>query len=251
LLAADFYQRARQRCDLQPSEFIQDPEIGQIAEEQYHELWDLLCDVLGEEMPFEISTFTTTANQDYTDVPITEGVYRILRFDANVNGQEYAPLWRGNLATDVMNIRPEQWRDASQVRYYGRRGLRAGNAARVGSADSFAAWRFYWDPIPARAYTGRLWYVPPPPIVIADDSPLAYTSFPDEWPEYAIAGTCAQIAIKQEADPAPFQAEKAAVEARIRLRAGKHQRQQPQTISDHRKFQVEPVKHSFYDRRGL
>ena len=87
--------------------------------------------------------------------------------------------------------------------------------------------------------------------MIADDSPLDYTSFPDEWPEYALAGTCAKIAVKQEADPAPFEAEKAALVARIRLMAGKHQRQQPQSIADHRKFQVEPVKHPFYDRRGI
>ncbi len=231
------YERIRRRCDLVSSEFLDDAELGELCEESYLELWDILVDLLGEEAPWELATVNTTAGQAYVDVPLATGCYRLLRLDTALDGQQYVPLQRGQLGSDPWRVESRVWRHAADVRYYARRGARAGTAARVGSADSLATWRVYFDPTPIAVYPVRLFYVPPPPIVIADNSPLSYTSFPDEWPEYVVADVSAKVAVRQEADPAPHERERERVRDRIQRYSKPHQVTQPRTILDQRRWQ--------------
>jgi hypothetical protein len=250
---AQLYQRIRRRCDLGPSEFLTDDELGEIAEESYLDLWDFLIDLLGEEAPWELATVSTTGGQAYVDVPLATGCYRMLRLDASLGNDYYVPVERGQLGSDSWRVTPQTWQHASDVRYYARRGARAAAAARLGSVDSLTTWRIYFDPAPVAVYAVRLFYVPPPPIVISDDSPATYTSFPDEWPEYVVADVSAKVAVKQEADPAPHERERERVRDRIQRYSKPHQITQPRRILDQRRWQrgadFDPDDSDFMNRR--
>jgi hypothetical protein len=246
------YRRIRRRCDLAPSEFLEDDELGEMAEESYLDLWDFLIGLLGEEAPWEIATVNTTAGQSYVDVPLTTGCYRLLRLDASLSGDYYVPIGRGQLGSDAWRVTPQTWQHASDVKYYARRGARAAAALRIGSSDSLAAWRVYFDPTPVAVYPVRLFYVPPPLIGISDDDPATYTSFPDEFPEWVVADVSAQVAVKQEADPAPHERRLERVKDRITRHYKPHQVTQPQRILDQRRWQgddFDPDDSDFMTRR--
>jgi hypothetical protein len=235
---AVLYRRIRRRVDLLDGEFIQNDEIGELAEESYFDLWDFLLDLLGDEGPWELATLSTVANQPYIDIALTTGCYRMLRLDAALDGNAYVPIERGQLGSDPWQVSPEQWQRATDVKYYARRGARASAASRLGSADSFAAWRLYFSRTPTAVHSVRLFYLPPPPIVLTDDDPATYTSFPDEWPEYVVADVAAKIAVRQESDPAPHERERERVRERIERYSKPHQVTQARKIVDARRWQA-------------
>lgn len=224
-----------------------------MAEESYLDLWDFLIDLLGEEAPWEIATVNTVAGQGYVDVPLATGCYRLLRLDTALDGTHYVPIERGQLGSDPWRVESQQWHHATDVRYYARRGARATAALRIGSTDSLAAWRVHFNPVPSQVYPVRLFYVPPPLIGISDDDPATYTSFPDEFPEYVVADVSAQVAVKQEADPAPHERRLERAKERITRHYKPHQMTQPRRILDQRRWQnndtFDPDDSSFMNRR--
>ncbi len=211
-----------------------------MAEESYHDLWDVLITLLGEEAPWELTTVSTVAGQAFVNVVLGTGCYRLLRLDAAFAGSSsYVPIGRGQLASDAWPVNPEQWQSGTGVRYYARRGVRATAAQRIGSNNHFTTWRIYFTPTPVAVYSVRLFYVPPPLILISDDNPATYTSFPDEWPEYVVADVSAKVAAKQEADPGPHERERDRVIGLIERYSKPHQVTQAQTIVDARRWQAD------------
>lgn len=233
------YRRIRRRCDLQDGEFIDDDEIGELAEEEYLALWDLMVTAHGgEDAPWELSSVSTVANQGYVDIPITAGCYRLLRLDADLGGPDYVPIDRGQLITDPWKVQAQQWTHATDVRYYARRGVRATAAARVsaGGPDALHTWRVHFTPTPTAVHTVRMFYVPPPILTLSDDDPATYSAFPDEHPEYVVAAVARKIAIRQEADPTPHESVLNEVREMIRTQATPIQ-VLPRRILDQRRWQ--------------
>lgn len=254
---AALYTRVRRRLDLDESEVHLDLEIGQLAEESYFELWDLLIATMGDEAPWERRIFTTVAGQDYIDIDLVAqnggggapswpfeglpGVYRMVRWDFRGSGQVWYPLQRFALGAEPLDEQPRPWTEGSTIRYFARRNLRptfAERAAFAGALGAFSGWRVYFNPVPAGEYSVRLHYVPPPRIGLSDADPEApYSVFPDEFPEYVVADVCAKLRVKEEADPTEFERERERIRTRIEAYYKPHQLNAPQFVHDHRRLQ--------------
>lgn len=231
------YDRIRDRLDLANSGYLEDGEIGLACEESYFDLWDFLIDLLGDEGPWERQNLVTVPNQDFVDAPVAANVYRLLRLEFSQGGSNYyLPVRSLNLASDEISTQAVNFTDARSFRYFARRAPRAPATTRI-VAGGFAAWRFYFSPVPSGAYTLRMYYVPPPPITF-DPGTGDYTSFPDEWPEYVVADVCSKMMDKQEGDSAPFVAERERIKSRIERYAKPHQMNGPHRIADMRRLDV-------------
>jgi hypothetical protein len=242
----DLYSRIRDRLDLAEASYLDNDEIGQLCEESYFELWDFLIATLKDESPWERLTLTTTPGQDYADVTIAQGVYRLLRVDFKGNTDFWRPVQRLQMASDEIDGSTRSWESHQSFRYFARRSLRAGNSLRT--SGGFSAWRFHFSPTPAAAYQVRLHYVPPPAIGIGSGSETTYTSFPDEFPEYVVADVCAKLMVKQELSPADFERERERIKFRIESFATPNDAAGPRFISDGRQWQG-PDRDPFWRRR--
>lgn len=232
---ADLYARILARADLSDSGYVSSNELGQMCEESYYDLYDFLVDQLGDEGPWERMTISTVPNQDFQDVLI--GVYRILRLEFAAGGSgQYLPVSSLNLASDPVDTLASNWADARSFKYFARRGVRISNDTRAaGTGVGFAPWRFYFSPVPSAVFSLRLYYLPPPAIIV--DNTGVYTQFPDDYPEYVVADVCAKIMDKQEADSAPFVAERERIKSRIERYSKPHQMNGPKLISNMRQYQ--------------
>jgi hypothetical protein len=248
----ELYKRIARRLDLDPSAYLQDPEVGQLCEEAYLDLWDLLISSLGDEAPWERVTLTTTPNSDVVSTTLAQGCYRMLRLEFKGNGQTWRPLSRLSLTADDVDDRARDWASSQGVRFFARRDVRATESARSGVAQSLTTWKFYFSPVPSAAYALRLYYVPPPPITLtwAADVPT-YSLFPDEFPEYVVEWVAAKLAAKQETDPAPFLAGLAHQKDLIERYSKPHVLNVPQFLPDLRAQQPDMgERDGFWDRRG-
>lgn len=245
---AILYQRILDRLDLSNSSYLDSNELGQACEESYFDLWDFLIDLLGDEGPWERLSIVTIPNQDFIDVPVASNVYRLLRleFAADTSGH-YMPVRSGNLASDELTTQARSWSDSRSVRYYARRASRSDLPTRQ-VAGGFAAWRFYFSPVPSTAYTLRMYYVPAPAITF-DPVTGTYTAFPDEFPEYVVADVCAKMMDKQEGDSAPFVAERERIKQRIERYAKPHQMNGPHLIANMRSLGRDPDVDGWRQRR--
>lgn len=229
------YARIRTRLDLEPSEYVSDLENGNLCEEAYFELWDILISSLGEEAPWERATFFTVANQDYIDLELEDDVYRILRIDTSLQGDGvWRPIYPATLAAAMLGTTAQHWSGVPGLQYFARRSPRATQALREAAGVGYATWKLYFDPIPTAVHTVRVWYVPAPALTFTldeDDEPVLAT-VPDDYPEWVVAHVCSQLAAKQESDPTPFIAERGRVEDRIRRHAKPHQTTAPKRLAD-------------------
>jgi hypothetical protein len=231
---SELYGRISTRLDLNDSSYLDDFEIGQLCEESYFDLWDFLIAQLGPEGPWSRINIATVAGLDSVTVP--SGIYRILRLEFAAPGSTlYLPASSLNLASDPIDAQPRSWADARSFRYFARRGVRVDDATRIAASGyGFAPWKFYFSPIPNAVYSLRLYYVPPPNILV--DGSGVYTTFPDDYPEYVVADVCAKLMDKQEADSAPFVAERERIKARIERYSTPHSMTGPKLISNMRQY---------------
>jgi hypothetical protein len=235
VLPSVLFDRIRDRLDLANSDYLADGELGTACEEAYFDLWDFLIDRLGDEGPWDRQNLVTVPNQDFVDMPVASSVYRLLRLEFPSPGSNhYQPVRALNLASDDVSTQSVSFQSASSFRYFARRAPRAALTARQ-VAGGFAAWRFYFSPIPSAAYTLRVYYVPPPPIAF-NSGTGDYTSFPDDFPEYVVADVCAKMQDKQEGDSAPFVAERERIKSRIERYAKPHQMNGPRRIANMRRL---------------
>lgn len=243
---ADLYDRIRRRLDYQETNYLGADFLGPLCEESYFELWDFLIATFKDESPWERLTLSTVAGQDYVDVTVAQGVYRILRVDFKGSSDFWRPVDRVQLAADEIDGGVRSWESHKSFRYYARRAMRAPDSSRL--AGGFAAWRFYFSPTPGGVYELRLHYVPPPPIGLGSSNETTYTSFPDDFPEYVVADVCAKSLLRQELDPAPFEAERERIKARIMGYATPLEANSPRFVTDGRRWQTEE-REPFWRRR--
>jgi hypothetical protein len=172
------------------------------------------------------------------DVALTQGVYRLLRFEFKGSGTAYEPVQRLNMGADPIDDTASSWTGPGSFRYYARRSLRSDDSDRAGTSGAFSAWKFYFSPPPSAVYSLRIYYIPPPPITIGTSS-SGYTDFPNEYPEYVVADVCAKLAAKMKEDPGPFFAERDRIKDRIEKYAMPHQANMPIKIADMRRLEGE------------
>lgn len=190
---------ARQRADMENSEFITDSELNSYINASIAELHDILIQSYGEDYYVKDVSFTTTPSQEEYDLStvITDNdFYKLRGLDAQLNGDDFFTLQRFNFneRNRFQNFGVWDYLGITNVRY-----RLLGNKVR-------------FSPAPDAAITVRVWYIPVAEKLSNDADELSDLN---QFSEYVITDACIKMLAKEESDASIFIAQKDALKRRI------------------------------------
>lgn len=213
---------ARQRADMENSQFVADSEWNQLIAQSYFELYDLLVQKYGNDyFVAEPVTITADGTSDRFSLPngtlysSAPAFYKVLGVDVKIS----------NTADNYVALKNFTFADRNRLQSayvpepYGSSGYRY----RV-TGDKL------W--ISPRAQSGqqfRLWYVPRLTPPTADASTLDGIS---GWTEYVIVDAAIKALQKEESDVSVLLAQKVALIRRIEAAAENRDAANPQRVTD-------------------
>ena len=205
---------ARQRADMENSNFIKDTELTAYVNLSYLELYDLLVTKYGNEyfvqLPFQIHTDGITESYALPD-----DFYKLLGVD----------LWLSNSKDSRITISPFMFRERNKFAvpnfqsFYGITNMRY---RLMGNNIKFA-------PIPSANQTIELWYVPRATSLTSDADIVDGVN---GWEEYIIIDTAIKMMQKEESDVTVLVMQKDAMLKRIEAAAEARDQGAAQTVSD-------------------
>lgn len=206
---------AQQRCDRVNSTFVSTEEWNQYISESYKELYDLIVQKFGDDYYGPV-TYTWTTDGSSVLYPLPKDFYKNLLVEVALNPSDpnsYITLKK------FMRIQQNLWNYPNVYTFYGITNIRY----RVDG--SF----IHLVPIAQAGYTLRMWYVPRPNVLMADNDIIDGVS---GWEEYIVVDAAIKALVKEESDVSAFMAQKAALKMRIEEAAEHRDVQEPDTVSD-------------------
>lgn len=215
---AEIKAQARQRADMEDSEFVGDAELTSYINASLAELHDLLIAAYNEEYYMEEVTFNATSSLTY---PLPDGTlysaapafYKLRGIDVRKGSGDWATVKRFNF-----NKRNEQQNSTAFAIF----GLPYMEYRIVGSNIRF-------NRTPDNGLQFRLFYCPKA-VVLADDA----DSYDDinGFAEYIVVDAAIKMLNKEESDVAVLAAQKAALIARISAMAQNRDANEPESVTD-------------------
>jgi len=187
--------QARQRADMENSQFIKDPELNSYINSSIAELHDLLVQSYGSDYYVKSSTFSTTNNQDtyqLSSIITDNDFYKLKGLDAKLSGN-YSFL------------------GVTSLRY-----------RLVGSG-------LVLTPIPDENTEIRIWYTPVA-TQLANDTDILEDL--NQYAEYVIVDAAIKMMQKEESDVSVLAAQKAALKRRIEEAANNRDAAIGESITD-------------------
>lgn len=229
---ADLKRRARQRADMEHSDFVQDAELTYYINASLAELHDILIQAYAEDYYMEFVEFTSDGSTAY-DLPDGSNYSSALKFyklrgvDARMSNDVWTTVRRFNF-----NRRnADQDAVASNLLFYPNLEYRL-----VGSQIKF-------NRIPSENTEFRLWYYPPvTELVNADDEFDDINGFA----EYVVTDVAIKMLQKQEDDVTVLSGQKEALRQRIIDSAGTRDANEPESVSD---IYIEDADYYVFGRR--
>lgn len=209
---AEIRVQARQRADMQNSNFVSDSEANNYINNSIAELHDILCEAYGSEY-FVVSTefAITTGTASYA---LPADFYEVKGVDIKMQpSQVYQNVKRFNFNERNRYTDLVVWDLAglTNVRY-----------RVVGNSLMF-------NPTPSQDATVRLWYVPVATKLVQDTDSL---DDQNAYAEYVIVDCAIKMMQKEESDVRVLMAQKQALEKRIRDKSQNRDAAEAPTISD-------------------
>lgn len=207
---AELRLQARQRADMQKTNFISDAELNSYINNSIAELYDLMCEAYGEDYYVEELEFATDGTNSYS---LPDDFYELKRVDLKLDNINWVtvPRFRLNQQNMLDSSTYVAYGGSCSVRYR----LVGGNIK--------------LSPAPASGSTVRLLYVPLPVKLVDDTDTL--NDF-NAYSEYVIVDACIKMLTKEESDPSIFASQKMALDKRIRDKAQNRDAAMPDCISD-------------------
>lgn len=205
-----FKTRARQRADMENSDFVTDEELVTYINSSIAELHDLLVGTFGPDYFVESYDFTSAANT--TDYELPANFYKLKGVDVQLTGNAWYSLRPFNFNERNRN------QDVSW-------GLLSGPAIRyrlVGANMKFS-------PAPDANYPMRLWFIPLPDVLVNDDD--SYNDI-NSYSEYVVVDVAIKMLQKEESDVSVLLQQKAELKRRIESMAANRDADQPESVSD-------------------
>lgn len=202
--------QARQRADMENSEFVSGTELASYINSSIAELHDLLVATYGPDYFVEQFAFATVAAQEAYTLP--SNFYKLKGVDALLSGTQYASLRPFNFNERNKNI-DLSWNGSNgpSIRY-----RLLGNTLR-------------FMPAPEGSYQIKLWYIPlPTPLVLDAD---IYNDI-NSYAEYVVVDAAIKMLQKEESDVQVLMAQKMDLRKRIENMAQNRDADQPESISD-------------------
>lgn len=193
---AELKRRARERADMENSDFIGDEELTTYVQKSAQELYDLLIKS-SEDYAISTSSIALVASQDAYDLP--EDFYKLLGVDVQLSNSKWRPLKKFMFAERNNG----SWGNLTSLRVAGPRYRLRGNSLVL-------------SPIPTSSLQARIWYAPLMPALAADDD-----TFQDQngFDEYIVVDAAIKMKSKEESDVSELLVAKKALKERIEAMA--------------------------------
>lgn len=207
---AELRDRARQRADMERSQYISDAELNTYLQHSWFELYDIL--VSRFEDYYTVSTTSTLAGGQ-SQITLPADFYKLRGVDYQLDATTYTTLRHFNFLE---------------------RNKRARNFDRLIAGRRNIVYRLMADkllllPEQDAAGTYRLWYIPRCPTFVNDASTVTNVL---DFDEYIVVDAAIKMLSKEESDIAPLLAEKAALKVRIESMASNRDAGEPATVQD-------------------
>lgn len=222
---AELKLQARQRADMENSNFVKDSELVNYINNSIAELHDILCEAYDAE--YYVTTFefdTNTTDQEY-DLP--DDFYELKGVDLKLSNQEFITIEKYvlNDRNNHQNFNAWTLYGVSNVRY-----------RIIGN-------RIRFEPRPNTVATIKLWYVPVATKLVNESDELDDLN---AYSEYVIVDTAIKMMQKEESDVSVLAAQKMALEKRIRDKAANRDANKAESVTD-----VYSTGDDFYWRSGF
>jgi hypothetical protein len=202
--------QARNRADMNNSQFVSDAELVNYINNSIAELHDLLVASYGDD--YNITTYSFTTAGDNNTYALPADAYKIRGVDCNISGNEYISLRPFNF--NERNAKDDatwSFLTAPTLRYR----LLGDNIV--------------FSPKPSGVYSIRLWYTPVATKLSADTDVLKDLN---QFSEYVIVDAAIKMMQKEESDVSVLMAQKMDLRKRIENMAQNRDSGQPESISD-------------------
>lgn len=202
--------RARQRADMENSQFIDDVELSAYINQSIAEFYDLLIGAYSSDYNVDVHNFTTVPGQDSYPLPAT--FYKLRGLDAQLNANYWTTLRpfnfneRNRNQQGTLNALTEP-----AVRY-----------RLLGSNLKLSI-------LPDGNSPMRLWFIPQAPQLVADTDLLQDVN---HFGEYVIVDAAIKMLAKEESDVSVLMAQKAEIKRRVIDMAQNRDAGQPESVSD-------------------
>lgn len=203
-------ERARQRADMERSQYISDSELNTYLQQSWFELYDILVSRFED---YYSTTVTSTVASGSSEITLPADFYKLRGVDYQLDANNYTTLRHFNFLE---------------------RNKRARNFDRLIAGRRNIVYRLMANKLlllPENDAVGtyRVWYIPRCP-TFSDDS-SAVTNVLD-FDEYIVVDAAIKMLSKEESDIAPLLTEKAALKARIESMASNRDAGEPATVQD-------------------
>lgn len=203
--------QARQRADMERSQFVSDSELTAYINASIAELHDILIQSYGTDyfvLPYTFSTVAGTA-----DYALPASFYKLHGVDAKISTSDYISIQRFNFNERNRFDIPVVWNLS---------GIPLARYRLVGNNINFS-------PVPDQSVDIRLWYSPVATKLVSDSDTLSDLN---QYAEYVIVDAAIKMLQKEESDVTVLMAQKQMLIQRITVASQNRDVGQPETISD-------------------
>lgn len=208
---AQMKTRARERSDMESSDFVSEDELTGYVNSSLAELYDLLVAAYGEDYfladPFAIATVNGTS-----DYALPTDFYKLKGVDVRINGSNW------------QSVRPFNFNERNRNQDISW-GLAGGPDVRYRIMGS----NLKLSPVPNGIYSLQLWYVPSAPVL--DDDADTFNDV-NGFAEYVIVDAAIKMLQKEESDVSVLMAQKMALKKRLEEMSVNRDAGQPESVSD-------------------
>lgn len=208
---AELRTQARQRSDMESSDFVSDSELTAYINASIAELQDILIQAYGSD--YYVSTYLFNTASGVESYALPSDFYKVVGVDGKVNSNTYHNIKRFNFNERNRYNEPVFWSviGAPSVRY-----------RIVGS-------NIRLSPPPDGVTEIRLWYNPLAAKLVADGDTLNDLN---QFSEYIIVDAAIKMLQKEESDVTVLFAQKQALIKRITEVANNRDANEPESVSD-------------------
>lgn len=203
--------QARQRADMEKSQFVKDPELNNYINNSIAELYDLISDAYGSDYFVTSEALSVVAGTKQYSLP--DDFYELKAVDLKIDGSNYIDVPRFNFAerNKYQDFGPWFFYLNTNVRY-----------RLVGST-------IYFSPTPNQNANVVIWYVPLATKLVDDDDELDDLN---GYSEYVIIDAAIKMMQKEESDVSVLAAQKQFIIERIKQKTANRDAGHPNSVTD-------------------
>lgn len=213
---AQLRERARERADMEESQFVDDTELNYYINSSIAELHDILVQSYGEDYYVEETTFTTTPGQESYDLSTIfpdNDFYKLRGIDAQLNGDDY------------FTLKPFNFNERNRFQHFGVWDYLGITNVRYRILGS----KLRLSPPPDGNVTVRIWYIPKSTELVDDADVFDDINY---FAEYVIVDAAIKMLNKEESDVSVLMAQKQDLKRRIEEASNNRDAGDPESIQD-------------------